>query len=76
MIVEVFIPQRHPKHALPDQRPDRMLDQVRIAPIDKASGQPIDQSNRFIGLAQQQRPGVRADRAAVESRHDTAPFDT
>jgi hypothetical protein len=72
MIVEVFVSECQPEHALADQRPDCMLDQVRIAPIDKASGQSIDQSDRRIGLAQQQRPGVRADRSSVKGRHHPA----
>jgi hypothetical protein len=76
MVVEVFIPQRYPKHALPDQRSDRMLDQLRIARIDKAARQSIDQSDRFIRAPQQQRSGIRTDHPPVKGRHHAAPFDT
>jgi len=76
VVIEVLVPQRHPEHALPDQRPHRMLNQVRIARIDKTPCQPIDQTDRFIGLPEQQRSGIRADRAAVKSRHHAAPFYT
>ena len=76
MVVEVFIPQRDPKHALPDERPDRMLDQLRIALVDKAARQSIDPSNRFIRAPQQQCSGIRADRPAVKGRHHPAPLNT
>ena len=76
VVVEVFISQRHPKNTLPDQRPDRVFDQLRLALIDKTSRQPIHQSDRLIRAAQQQRPGIRADRAAVKRRYHPAPFNT
>ena len=69
MAEEVCRPQRHPEHPLPDQRPDRMLNQIWVALIDETAGQPIDQSDRLIHPAEQQRPGIRAHRPAVKSRH-------
>ena len=76
MVVEVLIPQRHPKHALPDECPHRMFDQVRITLIDKPAREPIDQSDRLIRAPQEQRPGIRAHRPTVERRHHTAAFYT
>jgi hypothetical protein len=76
VVVEVLIPQRHAKYPLPDQRPDGVLDQVRISLINKTAGQPIDQSNRFIRPTQQQRPGIRTYRPAVKSRHHPPPLHT
>lgn len=49
MVVKVIISQRNPKDALPNQRPDLVLDQARITGVAKAAGQPIDQSGRRIG---------------------------
>ena len=51
-----------------------MLDQVRVALIDKTSRQPIDQSDRFIGPTEQQRPGIRTDRPTVKCRYDSTSF--
>ena len=72
VIVEILVPQRHPKHPLPDQRPHRVFDQLRVALIDEAPSQPIDQPDRLIRAPQQQRSGVRAHRPSVEPRHHTA----
>jgi hypothetical protein len=74
VVIQVFISQRHPEHALPDQCPDRVFDQVRIALIDETPRQPIDQSDRLIRPPEQQRPGIRADRPSVERRHHAASF--
>jgi len=53
-----------------------MLDQVRIARIDKTPRQSIDQSDRLIALAQQQCAGIRADRATIKRRYHPATFYT
>ena len=52
-----------------------MLDQLGRAVIGEAAGKPLDQPDRPVGGAQQQRPGIRGDRAAVKRRHHRAPFD-
>lgn len=57
-----------------NQRPHRVLDQLRIAPIDKAPRQSIDQTNRGIALAEQQRPSIRADRPPIKGRDHPAKF--
>lgn len=72
MVVEVFIAQGHGEYALADQRPERVLDQLRIALIDKTLRQPIHQSDRLIGFPKQHRPRIRADRAAIKRRDHSA----
>src|SRR4051794_29793711 len=47
---------------------------VRVC-IGEAGGEPLGQPNGAIGLAQQQRAGIRGDRAAIEARHHSAAFD-
>jgi hypothetical protein len=53
-----------------------MLDQLRIALVDKTPRQPIDQSERVIRAPQEQRSGIRAHRPAVKRRHHSAAFYT
>ena len=52
-----------------------MLHLVRRAMVDKAAGEPRDQADRPVGGTQQQRPGIRGDRAAIERRHHGPAFD-
>ena len=70
VIVEVLVAERDPEHPLTDQGRYLMLDQLRSATIDEARGKAIDQPDRPVGRSQQQRPGVRRDRAAIKSRHN------
>ena len=76
VIIKILIPQRDPKHPLPEHRPDRVLDQIGPPMVDEALGQPIDQSDRLIHPPQQQRSGIRAHRPALKRRHHSAPFHT
>jgi hypothetical protein len=46
VIDHVLIAERDPKHTLPDQRPDLMLDQLRCPAIRETLGKPLDQPNR------------------------------
>ena len=43
--------------------------------VVEAGREPGHQANRPISRAEQQRPGIRRDRAAIESRHHLAAFD-
>ena len=72
VIVDVFIAERDPKHALADQRRYQMFDQLRSAAIDKARGKPLNQPDRTIRRPQQQCPRVRGDRSAIKPRHNPA----
>jgi hypothetical protein len=53
-----------------------MFNQLRIALVNEASRQPIDQSDRLVRAPQQQRPGIRAHRPAIKGRHHAAPLNT
>jgi hypothetical protein len=75
VIDQVLIAQRDPEHALPNQRPDLMLDQLRGPAVGKTLGKPLDQSDRPVRRPQQQGTGIRGHPAAVKPRHHRAPFD-
>jgi hypothetical protein len=60
---------------LADQRANRVLDALRIATINEALRQPIDQTNRLIGALEQQRACIRADRPAIERRDYSATLN-
>ena len=57
------------------ERRDAVLDQLRLALIPEATGQTIDQPERLIGRAKQQRSGVRGDGPAIEIGDDGPPFN-
>ena len=46
VIDQIFVAQRNPKDALPDQRADFMLSQLGGAAIGETRRKPIDQSDR------------------------------
>jgi hypothetical protein len=52
-----------------------MFDQVRIAPIYKASGKALNQSQGSIRRPQQQRASVRGDRTPIETSHNFMACD-
>ena len=68
VVDQILVAQRQAEHALADQGGEAVLDLVRRAVIGEAGGEPPDQADRPVGGAQQQRPGVRGDGAAVERR--------
>ena len=55
-------------------RPHRMLYQRRVALTDESPREPLNQTDHPGGLAQLQRPGVRADRAAIKRCHHATAF--
>jgi hypothetical protein len=59
VIVEVLVAQRLPKHALPQQLLDRVLDPLRTTVVGEARGKPADQPRALGHLAQQQNARVR-----------------
>jgi hypothetical protein len=74
VIVHIFIAQGQADDPLVDQRPERMHHPARIAPVTKARRDPVDQADRPVRLAEQQRSGIRGHRPAVERcLHPTAP---
>ena len=75
VVDQVLIAQRQSEHALADQRLDLVLDQLLAARVAEAGREAIDETDRPIGRAKQQRAGVRSDASAVESRHHRTAFD-
>ena len=73
MVVEILVAERNPEHALADERRHLMLNQLRAAGIRKAGGKALDEADRPVRGAKQQRTGIRGHRPAIESRlHRTA----
>jgi hypothetical protein len=73
VIVQILVAERQAEHALAHQRGDRVLDLPGIAAIVEAGGEPLDQADGLVGRPQQQRAGIRCDRAAVERAHNPTP---
>ncbi len=70
MIVEVLVAERQRIDALGHQVLGRVLDQRRIAMINKAARELTDDARGVLAPAQQQRARIRADRPAVKTGHD------
>ena len=75
VIDQIFVAQRNPEYALPDQCADLMRDQFGCAAIGETRSKPLDQSDRPVRRPQQQGPGIRGHPTAVKCRHHRAPFD-
>jgi hypothetical protein len=75
VVVEVLIAKRNPEHPLAEQGHDLVLDQILAPLIVKACCKPLHHPDRPIRAAQQQCPGIRRDRPAVEPRHHLAAFN-
>ena len=70
VVDEILVAERETEDALADQGRDAVFGTGRVATITEASREPLDQPDRTIRGAQQQRSRVRSDRSAVEIRHD------
>ena len=75
VIIEILVAQHQAKDPLPNQRLDPVLDVTRIATIGEATREPADQSKAAINLSQQQRPRVRGNVAAIETRYHSPPLN-
>jgi len=75
VIDQILIAQRNSKDALPDQRFDLVLDQLRRPAVGETRGKPLDQPDRPIRRPQQQRTRIRGHPAAVKPRHHRALFN-
>jgi hypothetical protein len=75
VIVDVFIAERDAENALAEHRRKLVDDERRAACIVETIGQPRYQADRFVGLAEQQRPRIRGDRAAIKRAHNLATLD-
>src|ERR1017187_6186705 len=70
MVIEVFVAQRKTVDSLREHLQDRMLHLIRIPAVEKTLRQTGQQIQTLIGLAQQKRAAIRADRPTVETGHD------
>ena len=75
MVDQVLVAERDAEHALADQRRQLVRDPAGIAAVGEAGGEAVDEPDRPVGRAEQQRPGVRADRPAAEIRHQIAAIE-
>jgi len=75
VVDQILIAERDAEHPLRHHRLDAVLDLRLGTAIDEAGGEPAHQPNRPVGRAQQQRPGIRGDLAAVESGHHPPALD-
>jgi hypothetical protein len=75
VIDEILIAERKAEYPLRHHRLDAVLDLGLDPTVIEAGGEPLDQTDRPIGRAQQQPAGVRGDLAAVERGHHRAALD-
>ena len=75
VVVQVLVAERDADDALHHQRLDTVLDQSGIAAVGEAGGEALDQPDRPVGRAQQQRAGIRViappSNAATTARPST-----
>ena len=69
VVVDVLVAQRKANDALADQGAQGVDHPLRAARVTKAGRNPPAQPDGPVGLAQQQRPGIRRQRSAVKRRH-------
>ena len=75
MVDQILVTECQAKHPLPNQGRHRVLDQLGHALVGETAGKPLDQPDRPVGGAEQQRAGIRSHRAAVKRGHYRAPCD-
>jgi hypothetical protein len=75
VVAHIFIAERDADDPLADQSPDAVLHLVLLPVVRKARRHPLDQPDRPIGVPQQQRPGIRGQRAPVERHHHPPPLE-
>jgi hypothetical protein len=74
VVDQVLVTERDPDHPLADEGRHLVLDPLGGAPIVEAGGEPLDEPDRPVGGAQEQRPGIRGHGATVERRHHATTF--
>ena len=72
MIVQIFVAERDVEHALPDERGDRVLDELWLSFVSR---KPPNEIHTPVRGAQQQAACVGRQRPAVELRHHRPPSD-
>ena len=73
VVVEVLVSQGDAGDALRHHRAHRMFGEAGIAVVRETCGDPVEESGGAVRLPEQQRPGVRRDRSAVERGGHPAP---
>ena len=63
-------------NALRDQLLNTVLNALRVSMVDKTPRRPGQQSRACFNRFEQQCTGVRADRATVETSHQSSPTNT
>ena len=74
MVVEVFVAERNPKHALPNQGRNRVFNQIGSATIAKAVCKATHQINGLIARPQKQRSSIRRHQSAIERGFHSPTF--
>lgn len=75
VIIEILITKCQGEDPLANQRLNPMLNITRVTPVAETPGEPTDQPQTAINLAQQQPTRVRSDIAAVEPGHHRTPIN-
>jgi hypothetical protein len=75
MVDEIFISEREPEHPLPDECRNRMFDEILPAIVVEASGQPVNEADRFVRGTEQKCAGVGRHRPAIETTHNQTARD-
>ena len=72
MIIEILIAQRQRVNALGEQFPRAVIDEFRIAPVQKTARQRAGEAQALINLPEQERAAIAAELAAGKIRDDFA----
>ena len=75
VVDQILVAERDGEHPLADQRRQLVGDPAGIAAVAKAGREAVNEPDRPVGRAEQQRPGVRGDRPAAEIRHQIAAIE-
>lgn len=75
MVVDILVAERDRNNPLADQCRQRVDELPWIAAVAEACRHPLDQPDRPVRLAQQECPGIRRHRSAVECRHHVTTIE-
>jgi hypothetical protein len=75
VIDQILVAKRDPEHALGYHRCHRVLDLALVPTVVEAGREPGHEPDRAIRRAEQQRPGIGCDLAAIKRGYDLATLD-
>ena len=75
MVVDILVAECDRNNPLADQCRQRVDELPWIAAVAEACRHPLDQPDRPVRLAQQECPGIRRHRSAVECRHHVTTIE-